>query len=363
MNQELLCSWFGLLPQSWPPDHYSLLGINPGEPDLALIEKQVHIRMEIVRRYQLTYPDQVTEAMNHLAKAFSNLLDPQQKKIYDASLGIPRKSETPCPPGLTNLPPGPTPTEVGTPGNHFSTGAGTNGSNTLVAIPPPLPNPVLPNSSSTTIQSFPPFPGQATANSGVVVPPSPPGTAPLERIDPIQEVARCAIARFNLGTRNGVYNRLLLTRRLIQHWETIGKYVKFPERKLNRKSAANELDYELSVVGDLLKEFPPILGQAGQPGYQVMTLATMQLLKTFQNMDLLQRQSLSLDWYSGRNLLRSHTRFVRNRGKELRKANKFQRFLSGISSILFERIGLILVLIALVALNLAIWRTLIETWK
>src|SRR5438067_13081782 len=86
MSHELICSWLGLPPDSWPPDHYRLLGLEPGESDPERIEQRVHERLEMVRRYQLIRPEQVTEAMNRLAQAFVCLTDPKAKREYDTAL-------------------------------------------------------------------------------------------------------------------------------------------------------------------------------------------------------------------------------------------------------------------------------------
>ena len=86
MSHELICSWLGLPPDNWPPDHYRLLGLEPGESDPERIEQRVHERLEIVRRYQLIHPEQVTEAMNRLAQAFVCLTDPKAKRGYDTAL-------------------------------------------------------------------------------------------------------------------------------------------------------------------------------------------------------------------------------------------------------------------------------------
>jgi len=85
MDQQI-CDWLGLPTAIWPPDHYVLLGINPGESDPRLIEERVQERMRRVRPFQLNYPDQVTEAMNRLAQAFSCLTDPVVRKAYDEFL-------------------------------------------------------------------------------------------------------------------------------------------------------------------------------------------------------------------------------------------------------------------------------------
>ena len=86
MSHELICSWLGLPPDCWPPDHYRLLGLPPGENDLALIEQRVHQRLDAVRRYQARHPEQATEAMNRLAQAFVCLTEPAAKKTYDQEL-------------------------------------------------------------------------------------------------------------------------------------------------------------------------------------------------------------------------------------------------------------------------------------
>jgi hypothetical protein len=86
---EQICEWLGLPAENWPPDHYTLLGLQRGESDPQVIEQRVHQRMQRVRPLQLIYPDQVTEAMNRLAQAFSCLTDPAARSAYDDSLRVP----------------------------------------------------------------------------------------------------------------------------------------------------------------------------------------------------------------------------------------------------------------------------------
>jgi hypothetical protein len=76
MSHELICSCLQLSPDRWPPDHYTLLGLEIGEADTRRIEQRVAERMEKLRRYQLTHTDQVTEGMNRLAQALVCLTDP-----------------------------------------------------------------------------------------------------------------------------------------------------------------------------------------------------------------------------------------------------------------------------------------------
>src|SRR5207253_3346185 len=81
------CTWLGLPAGAWPPDHYTLLGLSPGEQDVVRIEQHVHDRLAKLRCYQLSNPEQATEAMNRLAQAFMCLTDPEAKKLYDRPPG------------------------------------------------------------------------------------------------------------------------------------------------------------------------------------------------------------------------------------------------------------------------------------
>jgi hypothetical protein len=86
MSHELICSCLQLSPDHWPPNHYTLLGLEPGEVELSRIEHCAQERMERLRRYQLTHAEQVTEGMNRLAQALVCLTDPVARKAYDAKL-------------------------------------------------------------------------------------------------------------------------------------------------------------------------------------------------------------------------------------------------------------------------------------
>src|SRR5690348_5149929 len=83
---ELICSCLQLPADRWPPDHYTLLGLETGHTDIKQIEQRVQERMEKLRHYQLTHADQVTDGMNRLAQALVCLTDPAAKKAYDAML-------------------------------------------------------------------------------------------------------------------------------------------------------------------------------------------------------------------------------------------------------------------------------------
>src|SRR5947208_11819362 len=85
MNHDVIRTWLGLPPGDWPPDHYTLLGLERGETDLARIEQRVHERLARLRCYQISHAEVATEAMNRLAQAFMCLTDPEAKRAYDAA--------------------------------------------------------------------------------------------------------------------------------------------------------------------------------------------------------------------------------------------------------------------------------------
>src|SRR5439155_1288103 len=81
---QQICTWLGLPPGCWPPDHYTLLGLPPCEPDIERIEQKIHERLMRLRCYQLSNPALATEAMTCLAKAFDCLTNEQCKKASAA---------------------------------------------------------------------------------------------------------------------------------------------------------------------------------------------------------------------------------------------------------------------------------------
>src|SRR5215210_5302258 len=78
MSHELICNWLGLPAGSWPPDHYRLLGLEPGEPDVVLIDQRARQRLDTVRGYQATHPEAAV-AIARLQEALATLTDPAAK--------------------------------------------------------------------------------------------------------------------------------------------------------------------------------------------------------------------------------------------------------------------------------------------
>jgi hypothetical protein len=351
MSYELICNWLGLPAGSWPPDHYRLLGLDPGEGDTALIEQRVHQRIDSVRCYQMRYPEQATEAMRLLARAFDCLTDPAGKKAYDAALLGPSAVATVEPPSRAVL-------EARDP-------------LAWLYDPPPLRNgngsgPVPEDASGvsdSTVTSaptveLPPLPPT------VEIPPAEPAPAAApEPSDPVLEAARSAPARRRLSTKRALYSRIVLTRALIGTWARVGKYLASPKRRLNRPSEATDLIRQLEEIQDLLHRFPPLMGEAGQPGYLVVTLSQLVIVPTFQTMDLKARRALSDDWKRGLKLLTAHRDFLRQEIRLMRRRALWTRLVGMFHAMPSDwPIAFLLLLIALAALNIALWRGPFLEW-
>jgi hypothetical protein len=362
MDHDLICSWFGLPRGDWPPDHYRLLGLDPGEGDAELIEQRVHQRLDEVRRYQMMHPEPATEAMNRLAQAFVCLMEPATKRAYDTEVL-----------GLTP-PPAPVSPQARTadtgvhrqlPGEAADTGVYQPVPTVVAAPPPPLP------AAAATAAVAPPPPRlppplpplpAATAPPPAPAPEAPPtapaaNTPPPEPVDPLVEAARSSPARRGIGTKRALYFRVARTRQLLRVWTALGKYLSSPKRRLNRAVEGPDLVRLLEEVGSLLRGFPPLLGEAGQPGYLVLALTQVDTVKAFQSFSPHQREALTRDWRAGIKLLLAHRDFLRQEIRAMRKRTFRQRLARGLYSLVTDQPGTVLLLLALLALNVALWRT------
>lgn len=363
MDHELICTWLGLTPDCWPPDHYTLLGLPKRETDVGLIEKQVHDCLARLRPYQLNHPDQVTEAMNRLAQAFTCLTDPESKEAYDAALDAPKPVAVAEPPVEVVMPA------------------------TQPDVVPPANLPAVMEEPSDPLawlfgpwnQSATPQPEQVPANWQTSPPPArgeaaseesdhdrngaPPveepkaETTPAAPQDPHREAAHLSVpARRGLGTKRALYHRIAVTRRLLSSWQQVGKLLSRPNRRLTRVADAHEFTRELDRIRKALPNFPPILGRAGQPGYFVIILAQQPMIvPTFRTLLPSQREELARDWETGRDLLRSHLQFLRQEVRAIRKHSRWGRWVRASRAFLADHPGTVLLLFALVALGVSIW--------
>lgn len=385
MSRELICSWLELPAESWPPDHYTLLGLKPEEVDVARVEQRVFERMERVRRYQLTHPEPVTEAMNRLAQALCCLSDPACKRAYDATLfgeavaqrlaaamappapvappapiPAPRPAQ-PAPveqPVLAEVvfspPTGPTPSDWQTtppPARDWQTSPPPP-RDWQVAPPPPRTRPGedtedVPAAVTETAADLPIMPAAAPAAEEVPIavpapePAEPPSSLPVS-------------LRKGLGTKRALYYRVARTRQLLWAWEHVGKYLADAARPLRGPREGEDLARHLKLVRDLLRSFPPLLGEAGQPGYYVMSLARQPLmLDALSRLGSDHRERFAADWQAGKELLVEHRRFLRNELRSLRQRSIVGRAVRSLRACLADNPGCVLVLLGWLAINLA----------
>lgn len=356
MSHDLICSWLKLPGKDWPPDHYALLGLKRGETDAARIERHVQMRMEWVRPYQLAHPDQVTEAMTLLAKAFDCLSNQEARKAYDAELlgqpGPKRTSQVvlsaPASPVSPSLP-------------KAQAGAGETKprpapmpNSPMQTIPPrpdkltmPMPLPLKPEPAAAPEQA----PAKTTP---AVVPPSVEAIAHEEAIIQAQRAARSAPARRGLGTKRALYQRISRTRQLIRAWVQAGKFLGDKNYRLKDKTDAIDLVRQLTIIRQHLQDFPPLLGQAGQPGYLVIALARQpEIVKTYQSLDPTLRKSYVRDWEAGLDFLGAYRQFLREEMSKLRRQSRVGRLFRLTRTLIVDHPGVWLLLGAMVAANIA----------
>lgn len=376
MSHEQVCSWLGLPPGSWPPNHYVLLGLPAGEADVQKIEERVHERLLKLRHYQLNHPDQATEAMNRVAQAFACLTDPEAKKAYDRQLLSPQAeplpdTPTPVPEPLVISPDEPDPLAWLFGPWAQGDAAGDEAPAEAQAVPREF--------SATTLKAVdwakePPPPrvpvgatpsaGTPVAGNGAPANASAPEAAAPEEQSRLHEALSAAarfsrLARRGLGTQRAVYYRIAHTRELLWHWKQVGKYLGKPTRRLTRLSEATELSRHLAGILEALPNFPPLLGKAGQPGYLVIVLARQPLIvPTFRSLLPPQREILAQHWRDGHTLLLQHRRFLRDELHQLRHKSAPGRWLRAVYATVADQPEALLLLLALLALNLALWSQL-----
>lgn len=79
--------WLGIARKDQPPHHYRLLGVEPFEEDLQVIEGAADRQAGYLRRYQSgEHAAECQKLLNEVARARLCLLKPQSKAAYDRSL-------------------------------------------------------------------------------------------------------------------------------------------------------------------------------------------------------------------------------------------------------------------------------------
>jgi hypothetical protein len=313
MSSELICNWLQLPSGTWPPDHYTLLGLERGESDVALAEQRVHERMEQLRRHQLLYPEPATEAMNRLAQALVCLTDPAAKRAYDESLLTGPYSGTDTKPSHA------IPSE-GAPADPFAW---------LLGDPPAH------EASYATPAGLPNF--------------------PLEGVAPFEALPHVSSRRGqDQSAKQELYKRVLSARRLLRAWDEAGRFLANPILMTDRPARGSELERALPVIRDSVDALFPALAETGHPGSLVAALARQQMITpTLQTFLPDQREALARDWQAGQAILRAGIQQLREELRRLRRRSRWARRLRLARLYLAEQPGGLLVLSALVALNAA----------
>jgi hypothetical protein len=370
MEHDLIQSWLELPPGSWPPDHYTLLGLEPGENETARVEQHVHERMQRLRTYQLTHPELATEAMNRLAQALVCLTDPEAKKAYDQErlskqlLGL--SAAQAASEGTAGEPAASSAPASASMGGSLSSPNGASEPSAPFALdlkffdwqttPPPLrqpadgPLPPLDAESKETTENAV-LPGLGLVDT---IPDSPPLGMPESEAPPTPEAVLAKLSRRRMRSKGALYYQIARTRQLLWAWEQVGKYLNRPTRLVGRPAEATDLIHHMGVIRELLPSSTPLLGQAGQPGYLVLALARQQMIvPTLQTLLPSQREALARDWQAGYAALRSVRQFLRQEIHVARSRHGWRHAVRLVSAGLRDHPGLVLLVLAWVAINLA----------
>jgi hypothetical protein len=155
-----------------------------------------------------------------------------------------------------------------------------------------------------------------------------------------------------------LYHRIARTRQLLWAWEGAGKFLRQPERRLTRSSEATELIRQLNAVRRLLRHFPPVLGEAGQAGFYVVTLARQPkhaLIQTFRMLLPSQRETLARDWRDGYQLLVAHRQFLRRELRAMRHTTPWGQVARAVRTTLHDYQRWVLFAAALLGVVAAAW--------
>ncbi|MCS6865762.1 MAG: hypothetical protein RMJ56_14790 [Gemmataceae bacterium] len=270
---DRLCAWLELPPGSWPPDHYTLLGLPPGCGEFAAIEERVMERMERLRPHQLMHPELVTEGMNRLAQALVCLTDREARAAYDRSLGLATlavdqgddEAEVYVAEEVTErtlsepaeIPRG---EKAETPTNRL----------------PPTPQP------ESTLDTFGPSPPLRAANEWAE-------TTQLSKNITVKTISRRAI-----------YRRLATVRRALRAWEALRPFLGTPGETLATPVAVFTFLQALKLARAAVPGVARLIGEPGRPGSVVAALVrSSHPVHLVRLLVPSQRQSVARDWQRG----------------------------------------------------------------
>lgn len=294
MDFTLLRSWLGLPPGAWPPDHYTLLGLDPHAFDPGRVEARVLDRMEHLRRHQLLHPELVTEGMNRLAQALISLTDPASKVTYDTEIGITAVASASQP---ASAPVGPEPPP----------------SAQVVDFDPAYEvlrdEPEVDQSSDfTQVIELPFEPGLQPPGEEPDAPEAIPAAWPPYELLPEEGLPPPAVvieaipvpAPVAPVSRRWIYARLAAVRQALRGWEKLRPVLADPGDPLDRPARVFVLLDAVGTVREVLPGVRGVVGGVGEPGGLVAAVITQPVvLDTFRVLLPDQQQALSIDWRRG----------------------------------------------------------------
>jgi hypothetical protein len=312
VDHDRLCFWLGLPPASWPPDHYTLLGLARGKGDVAEVEARVLDRMEQIRPHQLLHPELVTEGMNRLAQALICLTDSVARAAYDRSLGIPpppfevvedepEAAKPLIPTQQIELPSdevGPLAAEIGPEGPH---GEAKRLPYEVVEEPNPPRKPppyeVVPDAPR---RRPPPLPYEVVPDEELPEA----ELIPAEVVEPL-ELPESAEPLSAPVSRRGLYRRLAAIRKAMRAWEKLGPTYGTPAEALATPVAVLLLVQALAEAREALPGVSRVIRGPESPGGMVAALVRLpHAIHAVRVLLPAQRQAVARDWRRGYEALR-----------------------------------------------------------
>jgi hypothetical protein len=333
MNRDMICIWLGLADKRWPPDPYALLGLAPAECTGARIEKRVQERMAKLRCYQLSHPEEATEAMNRVAQAFIALVERhgQRPEARAAAVQPPPSTQSAAPAPLASGP-----------STLNETAVAQQPQLSWQAAPPPVRNarstalPAIPVGTPAPEAAEPDWPQPAPAAFDE---PSAPVETEEQVIRSLAEESE--EARAGALTLQAVIARADQTRLLVIAWREAGRYLASPKRKLTRSSEKSDFTSRLEELLEAAEPYPDFVVSPGRPGYRAVALAHLGITpEVFNAMGEEQREQLARDWALAYKILLAHRAFLLRQFKALRRRGMFGRATHILRTSLREHPGL-----------------------
>ena len=329
MDAELIRNWLQLPPGDWPPDHYTLLGLQAGETDTPRIEQQVYERMELARRYQLIHPEAATEAMNRLAQALVCLTDPGAKAEYDAAL----------------LP------------------AETRSSNASAEPEAAAARSIDPLAVILGLRD-----GAGVSRASLAMEQRRAALAASTRLSaPTEELPAIAADGRDIASRGraAIYAQVRRIRQLLWSWEQSGQFLQQPPlRVVNRPADVADLMRHMQVIRELQNVMSPHLATDRSRGQQVLMLAQQEdVVPRLKLLTPPQREALARDWQAGYQILRGERRALRDRLRTMRRRGRCGWAIRFLGAAVRDNLDLALLGLAIIALNLAFQDRLPALWQ